>query len=194
MSHRLRTIAIIVTPAQQGNEGVSQAPVLCINEEYITMSLRPITLLSTTLIALIAGCTDTATKAPDAGATPGAVSTMPAASGPETSLKRGMTPEEVKAIMGDPAETKPMKSAVGKAEIWVYHRTTRGQVRQVQVGTNSTPITTTSSSGQTSVLQTIDEPIFQQQTEIIDETIYLLMFDGRYQQLNRTVHNHFEYR
>jgi DUF438 domain-containing protein len=95
--------------------------------------------------------------------------------------------------MGDPVEIKPMKVSVGMAEIWTYHRSIRGEVQQVQVGLKSTPITTTSSSGQTSVLQTIDEPIFKQQTSIIEETISLLMFDGRYQQLNKTTSKHFEY-
>ena len=43
------------------------------------------------------------------------------------------------------------------------------------------------------VLQTIDEPILRQQTEIIDETIYLLIFNGNFQQLNRSVQKHLQY-
>jgi hypothetical protein len=105
-----------------------------------------------------------------------------------------MTADAVKAIMGSPAEIKPMKAPTGTAEIWVYHRTATGQVKEVQVGTNSTPISTTNSNGQTTVLRTIDQPIFQQQTEFIDESIYLLMFDGKFQQLNTSFRTHFEFR
>jgi hypothetical protein len=86
-----------------------------------------------------------------------------------------------------------MKSPAGNAEIWVYRRSTRGAMLQVQVGTKSTPITTTNSTGQSMVLQTIDEPILRQQTEIIDETIYLLIFNGNFQQLNRSVQKHLQY-
>jgi hypothetical protein len=157
------------------------------------MSPYPAILFSTILIGLLAGCADVSTPTPATGAKPGAVATVVAPSGPETSLQRGMTREEVKAVMGDPVEIKPMKVSVGTAEIWTYHRSARGEVQQVQVGLKSTPITTTSSSGQTSVLQTVDEPIFKQQTSIIEETISLLMFDGRYQQLNKTASKHFEY-
>lgn len=158
------------------------------------MSLRPIALISAAMIALLAACIETSTSPPSPGANPGAVPAAVASNGPEKSLKRGMTADAVKAIMGSPAEIKPMKAPTGTAEIWVYHRTTTGQVNEIQVGTNSTPISTINSNGQTTVLRTIDQPIFQQQTEFIDESIYLLMFDGRFQQLKTSFRTHFEYR
>jgi outer membrane protein assembly factor BamE (lipoprotein component of BamABCDE complex) len=158
------------------------------------MNPRPTALLSTALIALLAGCASSPTTSSSTSDNSGASPTMTATTdSPETTLQKGMTADAVKAIMGDPVEIRPMKSPAGNAEIWVYRRSTRGATLQVQVGTKSTPITTTNSTGQSMVLQTIDEPILRQQTEIIDETIYLLIFNGNFQQLNRSVQKHLQY-
>jgi len=157
------------------------------------MNVRSIPLLATVLIGLFAGCADTSTPPPSTGAKPGPTSTSVTPSGPETYLKRGMTPKEVKTIMGNPIEIEPVKVQARTAEIWTYRRSTQGNVRQVQVGTHSLPIITTSSPGQTSVWQTTAEPIYKQQTEIIDETIDLLMLDGHLQKVNRAVNRHYEF-
>ena len=145
------------------------------------------------LLALLAGCASTPTSSPVAGDHSAANTTTTAPDGPESTLQKGMTAEAAKAIMGEPNEIKPMKTPAGKAEIWIYRRRVQGSVQQIMVGMKSTPIMTTNSNGQMVATQTIDEPILRQQTEIIDETINLLMFDGKYTEQNRTVQRHMEF-
>jgi outer membrane protein assembly factor BamE (lipoprotein component of BamABCDE complex) len=145
------------------------------------------------LIALLAGCASTPSSSPVAGDHSAANSTMTAPGDPESTLQKGMTAEAVRAIMGEPSEIKPMKSPAGQAEIWIYHRKTQGGVQQVMVGMKSTPITSISSTGQTSIIQSIDEPILRQQTEIIEETVNLLIFEGKFVEKTRSVQKHLEY-
>ncbi len=130
-----------------------------------------IALLAAASIALLAGCAETSTASPPAAASPASSPTTTSTGDPETTLQQGMTADTVRGIMGEPAEIKPMKSPSGKAEIWVYHRTTRGSVQQVQVGA----------------------PEMRQQIEFIDETISLLMLDDKYFQQKRTATTRLEY-
>jgi len=105
-----------------------------------------------------------------------------------------MTAAEVKAIMGQPADIKPIETPIGTAERWVYRRSTRGAARQVQVGTNSTQVSSiNSSTGSTNVMQTIDEPIYKMQTQVFDETINLLVYDGKFMKMNRVVEVRMEF-
>lgn len=158
------------------------------------MNFHALPLTAAALLAVLSGCANTPTTSDSQSEIPAAAAAVAVPSGKEAGLQKGMTAEEVKAVMGDPAEIKPLKSPTGKAEIWIYHRSTRGSERQIQVGTKSTPITSVNSStGTTNVMQTIDEPIFKDQVEIIDETINLLMFDGRFMQLNRAVQSHMQF-
>ncbi len=92
--------------------------------------------------------------------------------------------------MGEPVEKRPMKAPSGKAEVWVYHRSTNGLVKQVQVGSISTPLTTKSTSGAIVVLGSVNEPVFKQATEVLDETISLLMFDDIYIQISQSSEAH----
>jgi hypothetical protein len=134
------------------------------------VSFRAFALLPAVLIAMLAGCADTPTSpaaAPSSASSPMRTAT----STPEVTLQKGMTAEAVRGIVGEPAEIKPMKSPAAKAEIWVYHRTTRGRVQQVQLSTSD----------------------FRQQTEIIEETINLLMFDDKFFEQNHAVSSHLEY-
>lgn len=114
--------------------------------------------------------------------------------GPEHTLQKGMTAEAVKRIMGEPAEIKPMSSPTGKAEVWVYHRTSSSPIQQVPVGMRSTAVTTIGADGQAHVAQTIEEPVFAQQIQIVDETISLLMFDGQLIEQKATAEKRMEYK
>jgi hypothetical protein len=90
--------------------------------------------------------------------------------------------------MGKPAAIKPMESPTGVAQIWVYHRQTQGSVRQVQVGMKYIPI-----AGDDQLLSTVAEPVFRQQTEMIDETISLLMFNKHFVMAKKSVSKHTEF-
>jgi hypothetical protein len=152
------------------------------------------TLIAASLIALLAGCATPPTPASDTGARPAASAKTADLNGPEATLKKGMPAEAARAIMGEPSETRPMKTPAGQAEIWVYRRRIQGAVQQVMVGMKSTPIVTVNNNtGQATVLQTIDEPILRQQAEIIEETVNLLIFDGKYIEQSRSVQRHLEY-
>ena len=147
--------------------------------------------LCVALVGLLSGCATTApTTAPAAVTQPAATSP----DGPERALKKGMTAEAVRAIMGEPAEIKPMQSPVGQAETWTYHRRTSGVTQQVQVGTRATALSAIGGDGQAHVTQTIEEPVFAQKVEIVDETISLLMFDGRLLEQKKSAQTRQEYK
>jgi hypothetical protein len=150
-------------------------------------------LIPVALLAFLAGCSSMPPPSPAKDA--GAGSTVAAVgSGPERALQKGMTAEAVKRIMGEPVEIKPMPSPDGKAEVWVFHRMSSVPVQQVQVGTRSTDITTIGGDGQAHVAQSIAEPVFAQQIEIVDETISLLMFNGKYVEQKQSVQKRLEYK
>ena len=152
------------------------------------------TLIAATLIALLAGCASTTTPPSATGAHPPASDTTADLNGPETTLQKGMAAAAARAIMGEPSEIRPMQSPSGPAEIWVYHRRIQGRIQQVMVGVKSTPMTSyNNTTGQTTILRTIDEPILRQQTEVIEETINLLIFDGKYIEQTRSAQRHLEF-
>jgi hypothetical protein len=110
-----------------------------------------------------------------------------------------MTAEAVKRIMGEPAEIKLMSTTTGTAEVWVYRRTSSSPIRQVQVGTRFTKGTPSSGSAtgdhsSNMAAQMVDEPVFAQQIEIVDETISLLMFDGKLLEQKASVQKRLEYK
>lgn len=149
-------------------------------------------LIPAALFAFLAGCSS---MPPSPGKDASAGSTVAAVGdGPEHTLQKGMTAEAVKRIMGEPAEIKPMQSPTGKAEVWVYHRTSSAPIQQVQVGTRSTDITTIGGDGQAHVANRIEEPVFAQKIEIVDETVSLLMFDGKFIEQKESVQKRLEYR
>jgi hypothetical protein len=134
------------------------------------------------LIALVAGCVNAPT-APSATA-PAVSGTRPAiavAPGhPEQALTKGMTADQVRQIMGAPAEVKPRPAPTGNAEVWVYRRTTYGGAQQVQVG--SRPITVSEQGADGTYRDRIirEDPIYRQAHVKTTDTIQLLMFDGRF--------------
>lgn len=159
------------------------------------MSLRAPALLSAAVIALLAACSSPST-APAGRAQPAlghGIAGPPA--GPERSLAKGMTADSVRKIMGSPSEVKAMASPSGRAEVWLYYRTTPGGTRQVQVGSRTIPIqTTTDTNGLVRVVQSIEEPIFQQEYEYFDEDVRLLMFNDQFVEQARSFKRRLEYR
>lgn len=150
-------------------------------------------LIPAALLAFLAGCSSLPPSSPAKDA--GAGSTVAAVGdGPEHTLQKGMTAEAVKRIMGEPAEIKPMPSPTGKAEVWVYHRTSSAPIRQVQVGTRFTNVTTIGGDGQAHVAQTVEEPVFAQQIQIVDETVSLLLFDGKLVEQTESAQKRMEYK
>ncbi len=133
-------------------------------------------LASVTLIALFAGCTNAPAPSTPAAAGPAAAA---ADDHPEQTLKKGMTAEQVRRIMGAPAEINPRPATAGRAEVWVYNRTIIGPPRQVQVGSNPITVSVQDADGvyRPHVIQ--QNPDYRQVHDRITETIHLLLFDGQ---------------
>ena len=156
------------------------------------MHLRSSTFVSIGILALLVSCSNVPSTNAPGGAGP-AHPTAAIGDGPERALQNGMTAEEVTQIMGEPAGVKPMASPTGKAEVWTYRRVIDGPVEQIQVG--SKPITYTAIGGDGNAYQMVaaDEPIYKQAIHKDLETISLLIFDGRFLSLKRTVEKRMDY-
>ncbi|HUL54190.1 MAG TPA: hypothetical protein VLT83_12340 [Opitutaceae bacterium] len=158
------------------------------------MNSRVPALFPAALVALLAGCASA--PAPTAPAAAGPASTAAAArlpSGPEATLQKGMTAAMVKRIMGEPGEVRPMNSPAGKAETWVYHRTTRGPMQQIVVGSRPIDMAGIGTDAQAHVMGRVEEPIIRQETPVIEETINLLMFDDQFIEQSKSVRSRLEY-
>ena len=158
------------------------------------MHLRYPAFSSIAIAALLVSCTNVPSPTAPVGTGAGSGPTATAISdGPERALQNGMTAEEVKHIMGEPAEIKPMESPTGKAEVWVYHRTVFGRVEQVQVGSEVIKDSTSGSDGMVHTGTLAEVPIYKQAVHKDLETISLLMFDGKFISQKLTVEKRLEY-
>jgi hypothetical protein len=104
-----------------------------------------------------------------------------------------MTAEEVKHIMGTPAEIKPMESPTGKAEVWIYRRTMPGRVEQIQVGSQVIKDSSSGSDGMVHTATIAEVPIYKQAVYTDLVTVSLLMFDDRFISQKRTVEKRRDY-
>jgi hypothetical protein len=159
------------------------------------MHLRYRAFIPTVLAAFLVSCANTPT--PSAPSNTAAAPTATAVGeGPEHALQKGMTAEAVKQIMGNPAEIKLMATTTGKAEVWVYRRSSSTPVRYVQVGTRSSKASAASGSNNSSNMAplSVEEPVFAQLIEVADETVSLLMFDDKLVEQKTTSQKHLEYK
>lgn len=135
-------------------------------------------LASLALIALFAACANAPSPSAPAGAGTGPTAAA-ADDHPERTLKKGMTAEQVRQIMGAPAEINPRPATAGRAEAWVYRRTIIGPPQQVQVGTKPITVMVQDADGVYRARVIQEEPIYRLAHDRIIETIHLLMFDGQ---------------
>jgi hypothetical protein len=86
-----------------------------------------------------------------------------------------MTPAEVRAVWGEPAEVTPVASPDGSSERWLYRQPPRNVVEQKVTGTREVqyvdPIT--------GAERMIPEPVYSNVTTTIVEEIHLLWFNGK---------------
>jgi outer membrane protein assembly factor BamE (lipoprotein component of BamABCDE complex) len=132
------------------------------------MTAHRFAFLGVALVALLSGCATTEPAGTEGGAAQPAASTQDA---PEHALKPGMTAEAVRNIMGEPAEIKAMQVQTGKAETWIYHRTSTGVTQQNTLGTQVV-----------------------QQVDTVDQTISLLMFNDRLMSQTQSSKHQLEYK
>lgn len=146
------------------------------------------------LAALLVGCANlpSSTASADTRAGPGA-SAAEFKGGPEQTLKQGMTAEQVRQIMGEPAEIDPMVPPTDKAEVWVYRRTVNGPVEQVLVGSKPITYSSVGSDGLAHQETVAEEPVYKQAFHFDVQTISLLMFDGKYLSQKQRVDKRVQY-
>ena len=94
---------------------------------------------------------------------------------PWNGLTVNMTAEQVRALLGQPVVVRPMNSAQGSAEVWIYRRAVSGGVDLVATGTQEIPATNPLTGQQTTVL----EPVYSQESRTVEQELQLLMYDGK---------------
>ncbi len=95
-------------------------------------------------------------------------------------LEKGMTAEQILALIGKPAEVKPIeapKGLQGPAEIWVYRRTMGTQTVQYPTGERDVPVYGGIGADQT--MKTRKELIYTLKHVTVYRVTSLLMVDGR---------------
>jgi hypothetical protein len=90
-------------------------------------------------------------------------------------LQKGMTPEEVRALLGEPVQVRPVQSPAGKAERWVYRRRGGQVVNLQQTSTQDVPFVDPI-TGET---RTMAEPVYSHVTTTVIEETHLLWVNGR---------------
>ena len=107
----------------------------------------------------------------------GCATAPPGAVGPDpwSRLTANLTADQVRALLGAPAEVRPMKSSQGPAEIWIYRRTIPGGTSLVATRTFERPATNPLTGQQTTVL----EPDYSQETRTVKQELQLLMYAGK---------------
>ena len=115
---------------------------------------------------LLAGCY---TELPVSPATP---EPPPAAF---AALQKGQSAAQVRALLGEPEEIKPLKLVGLAGEVWVYRRKISEVDQPAPLGSREVPVT----NPITGVTSTTTEPVYQIQTVTVSETVELLLVEQR---------------
>ena len=101
---------------------------------------------------------------------------------PDSFLHVGMTVEQVRKAMGEPAEIHPLKSSNGRGETWIYKARIYSGDRMIAAKTESVPYFDPF-TGET---RDIQQPVYTPQTVTVEERLNLLIYDGTVQKWVRT--------
>ena len=125
---------------------------------------------------LLTGCaTDSTPAAPVTGQpVPPALATSPAA-GALAKLTKNLTKAQVRELLGAPASTKPIKTGEFEGEIWSYPFRGATEVNVVAVATRDIPAV----NPRTGQSITVSEPVYQNQSVEVIDTLHLLLFGER---------------
>ena len=130
------------------------------------------------LFTLMAGCASAPAAGPRPAEAPGKK-----AQDPFAAVQQGMTAEEVRSLVGEPKEIKPMKTAGLKSEVWLYDRKIADLTRMSDVGDVEVPvinpITGVTSTTKNTIMNLREEDI------TVYETVEVLMIDGHLAALKR---------
>lgn len=104
---------------------------------------------------------------------PAALPATKASPDPFAALKKNLAADEVKALVGAPAEVTPFNRDGFTGEIWIYRRKIAEVGREVPIRTQEVPLM----NPLTGVMGTTNEPVYETQFEAVYETIELLMVE-----------------
>lgn len=90
-------------------------------------------------------------------------------------LQKGQTAAQVRALLGEPVESKPYPAGGLVGEVWVYHRKISERDQEVPIGSREVPVT----NPLTGVTSMANEPVYATQTITVIETVELLMVEQR---------------
>jgi len=136
-------------------------------------------LVASVFVLLIPSGVVASTATSDQGVS-GSKSGVSSPAGPVATLKRGMSADEVRQIMDRPIEIKPMAAPTGKAEIWIFKRKFDERIELVQVGTQPVMTTLYGPDGRPSIQTTAGDARYATVHYATEETIQLLLYDGRF--------------
>ena len=99
----------------------------------------------------------------------------PAGADPFVVLQKNLSAAQVKALVGEPDEIRPFKADGLPSEVWVYRRKISETVLQVPIGSRNVPAT----NPITGQAITIIESVYENQLEMVIETVELLLIGQR---------------
>lgn len=145
-----------------------------------------IPLLALSLLCL-AGCTSAPATAESSHA-----GKLTAISGQFPVLEKGMSGEIVRQKLGNPAETQPMDSPEGKAEVWIYYIEKTVGMTQVATSTRGVPAFTVTPGGVDTT--TVQMPVYTLREDKAVVTLSLLMFNNHLAALKAKVEDSSDYK
>ena len=122
----------------------------------------------------LAGCNSPATAAGVHAPKPGEAKIT---EGSVPVLEIGLSTGAIREKLGQPVEIKPMESADGKAEVWVYHFA--GPLRVAQIATGMKSVPTTDTADLRGEIRMVQEPQYSLEEQKTVVTLNLLMFNGQ---------------
>jgi len=122
---------------------------------------------------LLAGCSSLATPETPGGRSGGREAT--ARKDSTAGLQPGMTPDEVRQLLGKPARVRPVKTPEGPVEVWSYQRRLDTRYENVP----SRMVERQIQDPLTGVITRIQEQTNSQQEVTVWEEVELIWLDGR---------------
>ncbi len=122
------------------------------------------------LILTLAGCS---TPGPETSAAEPVAPTLGV-----SRLQRGMTADEVRALLGKPDQAAMTPTREGMAQLWTYRRRVL-RLNQVAASTIAVPVYKGPGMGDANNIGTIDKPTDSNEHVILMQTIKVMLLDGK---------------
>jgi hypothetical protein len=128
------------------------------------------------LLPLLAGCANP----PEPGSRPGN-SLRAEAVNPFTAVQKGTTAEEVRKLLGEPKEIKPLTNASVAGEVWHYEHKIDAFTQQMGTGTKDVPYV----NPKTGTSETRQEVIMSDVHITVYASVDFLLVEGRVIEIKR---------